>query len=328
MNFLSKILIVLCLFSRAVCDEDFREEDFIPHQVLIEKCKEFLIKQESFPACNESGDPIYPAYTQHPAYKPFESFDFPTTDLPALVDFRTSPPCPPIYAQQGLSSCTANAGASAVWYWLLKHNPETAYDPSRLFLYYNERKINNQIHHSSDRITDNGAWGPDIILALHEYGICPESMWPYDTEKCNQEPSPECYQEAKLSFEQGKFVHSLVPRDLTKIKAVLAQGIPIVIGLAIYESSITPYAWHTGIISTPTDIPNDTLAGGHEMMFIGYDDNMVGHDGNKGYFIFQNSWSEDFGDKGYGYLPYDYMMNPKLVFGKLFIKGQEQENLH
>ncbi|GEM_PF-5475251 len=323
MNFLSKSLVVLCLFGRAFCTEDFTELDFVAHQVIIDKCKNVLIKEPFSPVCDEAGIPLDTAYAQHPAYQSFASFDFSTNDLPPSIDFRNYPPCPPIYAQEGLSSCTACAGASVVWYWLLKRNPETAYNPSRLFLYYNERVIKNEIHHLPDSIADNGAWGPDVILALHQYGVCPESTWPYEPALCDQEPSPECYEQAKLSLTQGAFVHSFVPRDLTQIKAVLAQKIPIIVGLAIYESSITPYAWRTGIIPTPTDIPNDTLAGGHEMMFIGYDDNMVGHDGTKGYFIFQNSWGEGFGDKGYGYLPYDYMMNPKLVFGKFFIKGEE-----
>lgn len=260
------------------------------------------------------------AFINHAQYRAPESFEFPEQDLPASIDFRDYPPCPPIYNQEQLESCTANSGASAVWYLLLQRDSTTAFDPSRLFLYYNERELQKEIRHSPNPITDGGATEIDIILGLHKYGVCPEVMWPYNEDMCDQKPPEDCYPAALAVVDGGTVVHSFVPRDLTKIKAVLAQKIPIVFGLAIYTSSITPYAWRTGIISTPTNIPNDTLWGYHSMMFIGYDDNMVGRDGNKGYFIFQNSWGKKFGDKGYGYLPYDYVMNPQLVQGRFFIK--------
>ncbi len=318
MNFLSKIFIVFCLFGRASCMDILVEDDFLPNQDMIDKYKKILINPVS-KNYDDSSNPGTILFMNHPQYRAVESFDFSEKDLPASIDFRNSSLCPPIYEQGQLGSCTANSGASAVWYLLLQKDPNIAFDPSRLFLYYNERKMQETICHSSSPITDSGAWEFTIILGLHKYGICPDTMWPYDIDMCNQEPPENCYAAALSAVDSSTVVHSLVPRDLTKIKAVLAQKIPIVIGLAIYGSSVTPYAWRTGIISTPTDILNNILVGEHSVMLIGYNDNMVGLDGNQGYFIFQNSWGEKFGDKGYGYLPYDYVMNTDLAFARFFI---------
>ena len=34
---------------------------------------------------------------------------------------------------------------------------------------------------------------------------------------------------------------------------------------------------------------------------------------NKGYFIMRNSWSSNWGDKGYFYLPYNYLLSSTLA---------------
>ena len=41
------------------------------------------------------------------------------------------------------------------------------------------------------------------------------------------------------------------------------------------------------------------------VLIVGYNDNLS--DG-KGYFTFKNSWGKNWGDKGYGYISYDYFV--------------------
>jgi C1A family cysteine protease len=57
-------------------------------------------------------------------------------------------------------------------------------------------------------------------------------------------------------------------------------------------------------------MPNTTkeqLLGGHAILLIGYDDKTK-------VFKFQNSWGVGWGDKGYGYIPYDYVLDNNLAF--------------
>jgi hypothetical protein len=59
----------------------------------------------------------------------------------------------------------------------------------------------------------------------------------------------------------------------------------------------------------------DTYLGGHAITLVGYRDNSKepedSHRPGGGYFIFRNSWGQDWAPqgpaRGYGYLPYDYV---------------------
>ena len=51
---------------------------------------------------------------------------------------------------------------------------------------------------------------------------------------------------------------------------------------------------------------NDQQLGGHAVTAVGYDD-------FKECFIVRNSWGEGWGDKGYFYMPYQYISHPMLA---------------
>src|SRR5471030_2868626 len=61
---------------------------------------------------------------------------------PALVDLRAK--CPPVYDQGQLGSCTANAIGAAFEFAQMKEELAD-FMPSRLFIYYNERKIEGTV---------------------------------------------------------------------------------------------------------------------------------------------------------------------------------------
>ena len=67
---------------------------------------------------------------------------------------------------------------------------------SRLFIYYNDKCKRGPI------VDDNESSLRDGVLALVNYGICPESMWDYNISKITEKPSRNCYKEALkyLSF--------------------------------------------------------------------------------------------------------------------------------
>ena len=94
------------------------------------------------------------------------------TQLPPKVDLRDQ--CPDVYDQGQLGSCTANSIAGALEFDQMKQKLRDVFIPSRLFIYYNERAMENTIN------DDSGAMIRDGIKSVAKQGVCPETMWPYD----------------------------------------------------------------------------------------------------------------------------------------------------
>jgi C1A family cysteine protease len=95
--------------------------------------------------------------------------------LPISVDLRGK--MPPVYDQGALGSCTGNALACA-----FEYDDKNIFQPSRLFIYYNERNIEGTVS------SDSGALISDGIKSLETYGVCPETLGPYDISKFADKP--------------------------------------------------------------------------------------------------------------------------------------------
>lgn len=219
----------------------------------------------------------------------FEKFTFLKT---VSVDLRES--CPPVYDQGKLGSCTANAIAGAYEYDQIWEKEEKPFTPSRLFIYYNERKMEGSV----DR--DAGAEIRDGIKSINRVGVCPEDEWPYDITKFTQEPDSKCYQDA-LNHELVRYHR--IHQHLDHIRQCLCEGFPIVFGFTVYESFMTPEVATTGVMPMPK--ASEKALGGHAVMAVGFDD-------KKKCIIVRNSWGKDWGDEGYFYMPYKYINNPDL----------------
>lgn len=204
-------------------------------------------------------------------------------NFPPKMDLRDK--MPPIYDQGDLGSCTSNALVAAYCF------NDRDFMGSRLFLYYNERKIRG------DEKEDSGAYLSDGIKSLEEEGVCPESEWPYKISKFKDCPPPECYIHAKRHRAEKA---TNIMDDLDHMKNALCVGFPFVVGITIFESFESLEASRTGVVSMPK--PNEKVLGGHAVVVVGYDD-------SKRQWIMRNSWGTDWGDKGYFYLPYEYLMN-------------------
>src|SRR5689334_18777163 len=99
--------------------------------------------------------------------------------------------------------------------------------PSRLFIYYNERVIENSVK------TDAGAMIRDGIKTINKQGVCSETIWPYVIKRFAQKPSVEAYKDGLM---HQVLSYQKVARVLTQMKGCLAEGYPFIIGFSVYES--------------------------------------------------------------------------------------------
>lgn len=233
-------------------------------------------------------------HTSNDLYKKFKAYEFFSNIH--YIDLRNR--CPKVYNQGNLGSCTANALAFGYEYTELmeRDNIKELIDiPSRLFIYYNERKI----EHTIDE--DSGAELYDGISTLKDIGVCNESLWKYDINNFKQEPDDICYKDAKNHTIDRFFA---IEQRICQLKAALIQGFPVIFGFIVYKSFMTEEVKKTGIMSLPLE--DDEIIGGHAVAAVGFDD-------KNQRFIIRNSWGEKWGDNGYFYMPYQYIINKELA---------------
>jgi C1A family cysteine protease len=227
------------------------------------------------------------------------------TDLPESVDLRRW--CSPVDHQGMIGSCTAHAGVGIVEYYenraFGKH-----IDASRLFLYKATRNL-------AELEGDTGAFIRSTMGALVLFGVPPEKHWPY-TDRVpdfDREPDAFCYSFAENYKSMKYFRHdaSHISEEavLGSVKRSLAAGVPAMFGFTVYSS--LDQAGATGKIPFPTS--GERILGGHAVAAVGYDDSLEirNADSDKatvGALLVRNSWGEGWGDSGYGWLPYEYVL--------------------
>jgi len=225
--------------------------------------------------------------------------------LPATVDLREW--CSPIENQGNLGSCTSNAGVGIVEYFERRAFGKHI-EASRLFLYKTTRNLM--------QVTgDTGAWLRDTMGALVLCGVPAEKYWPYKVNDFDKEPSSFVYSLAD-NYETVKyFCHDPQGSDLpaadvlSSIKKYLEAGIPSMFGFwgfQSFEDSENP-----GYIPYPCS--GESAQWGHAIVAVGYDDNRKikntrCNKETKGALLIRNSWGTSWGDNGYGWMPYDYVL--------------------
>mgnify|MGYP002777181507 CR=1 FL=1 len=211
-------------------------------------------------------------------------------ELPPHVDLR--PYMTPVENQGNSNSCTANAMAGAYEY-LANRLRGTAEDVSRLFIYYNARDLDG------DTSQDEGTYLKSCVKVLRQYGACLERTWAFDIERIYDEPGEEAYEEAANFLIEDAYRLKV---DLDAMRSCLAEGYPFSFGLQLFSSF--QKAGANGLVPMP-DPDREQHDGGHAMLCVGYSD------ADK-VFIVRNSWGEEWGDRGYCYIPYAYMTHPEL----------------
>jgi C1A family cysteine protease len=231
--------------------------------------------------------------------------------LPRAVDLR-GPGFPSVQAQGELNSCTAHVLAALVYHDMFKRDPQTAFEPSRLFLYYNQRDLRHEV--GKPRFGRRGApvCMPDAVKSIRRTGFCREAEWPYDPALADVKPPASLYE---FAARQCAYDYSPVPADIAQVKACLAEGFPVACGIVMYQSFFGPAVRRTGMVSLPA--PDESLRGGHAVALVGYDD-------ARRHFIARNSFGPDWGDRGHCYLPYDFLANPRHGFDFWIVRSEHE----
>jgi C1A family cysteine protease len=252
----------------------------------------------------------------------------PRPALPASADLRRW--CGRVRFQGGLPTCNAHVVASLIEYFERRAFGKVI-EPSRLFLF---------------RVAKNFARADDAtpvyirqtMGVLKMIGVPPEKFWPYpklkkdaagqypmDDPKLHEEPTPFCY--ALAADYQAITYYRLDPRDadgqltitpralLDEVRLHVASGIPMTMGVPLYRDTVTQ-SWTNSPGVIPYPGPKDVSLGGHALVAVGYDDAKtvprVGkRAGTKGALLVQNSWGRQWGEKGFGWLPYEYLLRDR-----------------
>lgn len=207
--------------------------------------------------------------------------------LPAKVDLRAD--IPPVLDQGALGSCVLNSTTEAMRYCLIKAG-KPAPALSRLQIYYDTRKIEGSLSE------DAGCEIRDAIKSANKTGVGRETLWPYRVAKFAQKPPAAVYADAS-NFNAVEYRRVTVA--IADIKAALAAGLPVIIGVTVFDSFESAAVERTGVVPMP-NLKKESTVGGHSMLAVGYGQ-------RAGFITVRNSWGTTWGDSGDCYLPEGYI---------------------
>jgi C1A family cysteine protease len=214
------------------------------------------------------------------------TLEFCAPRIPSKVDYsrQTAPP-----GNQGnTGSCVGWASAYGLRRWMYKKTTGRRMDFSVRFVWmgakeYDPFDLNVPFDESGTRIRD-------AFKLMRNFGACPDRFWRFASPlpRVNQE---DVIKQQALRYRIGSY-HRL--NNNTDSRVHLAKVGPFVAGVPVYSN------WSTIDRDGLVPDPGGQFRGGHAILIVGYDD-------KKQLFKFQNSWGRSWGDRGYGYITYEWM---------------------
>lgn len=142
----------------------------------------------------------------------------------------------------------------------------------------------------------------EVCKALQKDGVFEEGFYPYQTYQPGSLKFPDVPREGDLP---KYFIKNYARLEtLEEMKACIVQRKPVLLGITCSEEIYEPTE---GCIGLPI---GSYMIGGHAMPVVSYDDEMQKTIRGKkytGFFECMNSWGEDYGNKGFVWLPYEYL---------------------
>jgi hypothetical protein len=210
----------------------------------------------------------------------------------AHVDWREF--CPPVGEQEPFSTDVAEACIAMVQYFERRASGRLI-EPSRAFVDKNAR-----------RLIGGGPGGLSLRATLKgmiRFGLPPESQWPTTPANLAAEPPAFTYRFAR-EFEKVRYCRLDGPdcspsESLANLRRFVAAGFVCVLGFPLSSA-----------VSQCADIPfptlSDSIRGGRAAAVIGYDDERRIRS-DKGALLIRGTWGRQWGEDGYGWLPYSYV---------------------
>ena len=238
-------------------------------------------------------------------------------ELPSRIDLRRW--CPPVRFQGGYNDCTANVVAELVEFFEKKAYGRSI-RASRLFLY---KVARNFLHLEGNA----PVYIRQVMGALKLLGVPPEKYWPYlkggtlaaptaKDPRLDAEPTAFCYALAMdykavsyYRFDSPLPTQSAV--DLLRLaRAHLAAHVPFAFGFPLHKS--IRQSMKSGKIPYPAR--GESQLANHAVLAVGYDDRVTVRNRNSkgpptvGALLIQNSWGTRWGNKGFGWVPYAFVL--------------------
>jgi C1A family cysteine protease len=212
----------------------------------------------------------------------------------------------PRHNQRSTGSCVAQSLIKALEIKrIMKYGHSEHVDLSVCDLYWNARR-----RMTPPQVTkDEGTYIHLACDVLRKNGVCREVLHPFTDKNIYQHAPVMASREGRLNRIKSHFkITSSNNRRLDDMIFNLKAGNPIVFGTKVgtdwmnYKGGREPL----GVESDPK--------GGHAITVIGYED---------GVFIIENSWSNSWGDDGFGYVREDAFKHPSFRDLWVIVDGSE-----
>lgn len=235
------------------------------------------------------------------------SFGFGSGNLPSAYDLTDK--LPPVGDQGQYGTCVA---------WALGYNLKTILSAVDRGLSTADLQ-NPQNHFSPKYLFANipdvekgpnceGTGFESAFTVMQDKGIATEKAVPYtNLGNCNQSTADLSW-DAEAGNYKIKYFRRVEP-TIEEMKKNISSNIPVAIGIDVTDNFLT---WNSDdVMSTKSTSNIPTIHGKHAVLVVGYDDNK----GPNGAMRVVNSWSADWGDVGFVWVDYNFLINELIMQG-------------
>ncbi|MBL0153459.1 MAG: hypothetical protein IPP93_08225 [Chitinophagaceae bacterium] len=191
--------------------------------------------------------------------------------------------------QGGCGSCWAFAAVSILEAGYLRVN-KTSIDASE------QELLNCAWGYGRDMNCAKGGWLDKAVAYIADNSVTAETVLPYQTaDKTCVMPTNKPY--GAISWGFASETNPGTPSQ-AEIKQAICEHGPVGTWMWVYSGAFSAYDGGGKVYSEtfPANTP-DSLKAGHFVTICGWDD-------NKGAWLIKNSWGDDWGDNGFGWLKY------------------------